>query len=119
MIALRLLPVAIALALLAAHTYRAQAWVPLGITVALMPLLFIRAPWAARVLQAALAIGALEWIRTAVALVALRQATGQPFARLAIILGAVALATGLCALIVQWRPVRTHFGMPSAERPED
>lgn len=109
--ALRLLPVGIVLGVLAAHFYRAHAWVPFGITVALLPFLFIRAPWAARVLQAALVLGAIEWIRTAAVLIALRQSMGQPYTRLALILGAVALATGLCALIFQWRPVKARFGL--------
>jgi ABC-type methionine transport system permease subunit len=115
--ALRLLPVVLALAILVAHFYRAAAWVPFGVTIALLPLLFIRAPWAARVLQAALAIGAIEWLRTAAALIAVRQSLGQPYTRLALILGAVALATGLCALIFQWRPVRTRFGLAPARGP--
>ena len=116
--ALRLLPVGLVLAVLAAHFYRAQSWVPFGITIALLPLLLIRAPWAARVLQAVLVLGALEWIRTAAVLVALRQSMGQPYARLALILGAVALATGLCALIFQWRQVKARFGIQST-RPAD
>jgi ABC-type methionine transport system permease subunit len=115
--AVRLLPVAIVLAILAAHFYRAQAWVPFGVTVGLAPLLFVRAPWAARVLQAALALGALEWLRTAAALVALRQSMGQPWTRLALILGAVALATAACALIFQWRPVRERFRVGKAGHP--
>lgn len=114
--ALRLLPVALVLGILAAHFYRALAWVPFGITIALLPLLLVRAPWAARVLQAALAIGAVEWIRTAAALIAIRQSMGMPYTRLALILGAVALATGLCALIFQWRPVRERFGLAAANR---
>jgi hypothetical protein len=112
-----MLPVAIVLAILAAHFYRAYAWVPFGITVALAPLLFVRAPWAARVLQAALALGALEWLRTAAALIAMRQSLGQPWTRLAIILGAVALATAACALIFQWRPVRERFGIGKTQHP--
>lgn len=109
--ALRLLPVALALAILAAHFYRAQSWIAFGATVGLAPLLFVRAAWAARVLQAALLLGALEWLRTAAALVAMRQSMGQPYARLAVILGAVALATGLCALVFRWGPVRARFGL--------
>ncbi len=115
--AIRLLPVVLVLAILAAHFYRAQAWVPFGVTVGLAPLLFVRAPWAARVLQAALALGALEWLRTAAALVALRQSMGQPWTRLALILGAVALATAACALVFQWRPVRERFGIGKAGHP--
>lgn len=116
--AVRLLPVALVLGILAAHFYRGAAWIPFGVTIGLFPVLFIRAPWAARVLQAALAIGALEWIRTAAALVAVRQSMGQPYTRLAIILGGVALATALCALIFQRRPVRERFGMQGAKRHE-
>jgi hypothetical protein len=113
--ALRLLPVVLVLAILAAHFYRAQAWVPFGVTVGLLPILFVRAPWAARVLQAALVVGALEWIRTAAALVAMRQSMGQPYTRLALILGAVALATAACAFLFQWRPVRERFRIGEAK----
>jgi len=113
--ALRLLPAALMLAVLAAHFFRAQAWVPFGVTVGLFPLLFARAPWAARVLQAAFALGALEWIRTAAALVAMRQSMGQPYTRLAVILGAVALATAACVLLFQWKPVRERFRIGEGE----
>ncbi len=107
--ALRLLPVVLVLAILAAHFYRAAEWAGFGATVALLPLLFVRASWAARVLQAALVLGALEWLRTAAALIAVRQSMGQPYTRLALILGAVALATALCALLFQWKPLRERF----------
>ncbi len=117
--ALRLTPVVLVLGILAAHFYRNAAWIPFGVTIALLPLLFIRAPWAARVLQAALLAGAVEWIRTAAALVAIRQSMGQPYTRLALILGAVALATGLAALLFQWKPVRERFGIGAARPPGD
>lgn len=107
--ALRLLPVVLVLAILAAHFYRAGQWAGFGATVALLPLLLVRAPWAARVLQAALVLGAVEWLRTAAALVAIRQSLGQPYTRLAVILGVVALATAAAALVFQWRPVRERF----------
>jgi len=115
--ALRLLPVVLAFGVLAAHFYRAYAWVPFGITIGLLPLLLVRAPWAARVLQGALVLGALEWLRTAAVLIAMRQSMGQPWTRLAIILGVVALATGACALLFQWRPVRERFAMVKADQP--
>jgi hypothetical protein len=109
--ALRLLPVALALGLLAAHFYRSALWVPLGLAVGLLPVLFIRAPWAARALQVALLAGALEWMRTAAALIALRLSMGMPWMRLALILGAVALATALCTLVFQTTAVRRRFGL--------
>ena len=115
--ALRLLPVALALAVLAAHFYRGALWVPFGITLALLPLLFVRAPWAARTLQAALLLGTVEWLRTAAAFIAVRQSFGQPWTRLAVILGAVALATALCALVFRSRAVRARFRMTDPPPP--
>lgn len=115
--ALRLLPVVLVLAILAAHFYRAAQWFGFGLTAALLPLLFARASWAARVLQAALVLGALEWLRTAAALIAVRQSMGQPYTRLAIILGAVALATALCALLFQWKPLRERFRLGEGRHP--
>jgi hypothetical protein len=115
--ALRLLPVFVALAVLAAHFYRGALWIPFGITVALLPFFFIRAPWAARTLQAALLLGCVEWLRTAAALIAIRQSFGQPWTRLAIILGAVALATALCTLVFRARAVRARFGLDTVAPP--
>jgi hypothetical protein len=113
--ALRLTPVVLALAVLAAHFYRSQFWVPFGVAIALLPIVLIRAPWAAGVLQGALVAGAVEWLRTAAVLIAVRQSMGQPYTRLAVILGGVALATALCALIFQWKPVRGRFGLDGAK----
>jgi hypothetical protein len=109
--ALRLLPVVLALGVLAAHFYRSQLWIAFGLTVALLPFVFIRAPWAARVLQFALLAGAVEWLRTAAALIALRQSMGMPWTRLAIILGVVAIATGLCALVFRMQALKRRFGL--------
>lgn len=117
--ALRLLPVPIALALLAAHFFRGEEWVAFAIALALVPLVLVRAPWAARTLQAALAAGAVEWLRTAAALVAIRQSMGQPYARLVLILGAVALLTAACILVFRWRPVRERFRLGAAPAGKD
>jgi hypothetical protein len=68
----------------------------------LIGLLFVRQPWVARLLQVALVLGALEWIRTLYELVQLRVALGQPFTRMVIILGVVALVTACSALLFQW-----------------
>ena len=107
---LKLLLPALALALLAAHFYRAGAWLAVGAVVVVAVLLFVRKPWAARGLQIALVAGAVEWIRSAAQFVALRESMGQPWTRLAIILGAVALFTALCALVFETRSLRERFG---------
>jgi hypothetical protein len=103
---------AIALLLLGAHFFRA-ALVPLTVAcLGLVALLFVRARWAWLALQAALLAGALEWLRTAWQLAAARAAVGQPYARLLVILGGVALVTALAALVLRTRTARVHFGGP-------
>jgi len=115
--ALKLLPPALALAVLAAHFYRAGLGIAVGAVVALAALLFVRRPWAARTLQVALVAGAVEWIRSAAELVALRESMGQPWTRLAIILGAVALFTALSALVFEARSLRARYGLARVPSP--
>lgn len=106
--ALLLLP-AFALLLLGAHFVRA-AWVPLTVAcLGLVALLFVRSPWAARTLQVALALGTLEWLRTGWESASARAGLGQPYGRLLVILGSVALVTALAALVLRTRTARDHF----------
>lgn len=109
--ALLVLP-ALALLLLGAHFFRA-ALVPLTVVcLGLIALLFVRARWAWLTLQVALAIGTLEWLRTAWEFASLRAAMGQPYARLLVILGSVVLVTALAALALRTRTAREHFRSP-------
>ena len=109
--ALLLLP-AFALLLLGAHFFRA-ALVPLTVAcLGLLALLFVRARWAWVALQVALAIGSLEWLRTAWEFASMRATMGQPYARLLVILGSVALVTVLAALVLRTRTARDHFRSP-------
>ena len=106
--ALLLLP-AFALLLLGAHFFRA-ALVPLTVVcLGLVALLFVRSAWAARTLQVALALGTLEWLRTAWEFAAIRIELGQPYGRLLVILGAVASVTALAALALRTGVARDHF----------
>jgi hypothetical protein len=109
--ALLLLP-AFALLLLGAHFFRA-ALVPLTVVcLGLFALLFVRTRWAWIALQAALAIGTLEWLRTAWEFASMRAAMGQPYTRLLVILGGVALVTALAALVRRTNRARGHFRSP-------
>ena len=109
--ALLLLP-ALALLLLGAHFFRA-ALVPLTVVcLGLMALLFVRARWAWLTLQVALTLGTLEWLRTAWEFASARAALGQPYTRLLVILGGVALLTALAALMLRTRTARSHFQSP-------
>lgn len=100
-----LLP-ALALAVLAAHFYRDASWPGVAACAALFVLLAVPRAWAVRVLQAGLVLGALEWLRTLVVLVQVRLALGQPWLRLALVLGAVAALTAVSALVLQPRSTR-------------
>jgi hypothetical protein len=102
-------PTLVALAALAAHFWRAGNFALAAAAIAIAALVAVRRPWAARVLQAALALGALEWLRTLAALVADRQSMGLPYLRLALILGAIAAVTALAALAFELRPLRARY----------
>jgi len=99
----------LSLLLLAAHFYRADWPLLAGLSAALTLLLAVPRPWAARTLQAALVLGALEWLRTLASFAAMRVAVGQPYLRLALILGAVAAFTLLAAWSFQHRTLRSRF----------
>jgi hypothetical protein len=103
-VALRLLP-ALALLLLGAHFFRAGLVPVTVVCVGMIALLFVRAPWAARTLQVALALGTVEWLRTAWVVASARAAVGEPYARLLLILGGVALVTALAALVLRAAPL--------------
>lgn len=103
---------ALAFLVLSAHFFRAGN-LPLFAAALLLflPLLFVRRSWAARTLQAGLALGAVEWIRTLVAFAGQRRAMGLPYTRLAVILGAVALATAACLFVFRSERVKRFFGL--------
>jgi hypothetical protein len=107
-LALLLVP-GLALLLLAAHFFRAGLVPVAGLSAALVVLLFVRAPWAARVLRVALAVGTIEWLRTAWVFAAARAAAELPYARLLVIIGTVAALTALAAWTIGSRTGRRHF----------
>jgi hypothetical protein len=107
---LLLVPPALSLLVLAAHFLRGGDLLPLLVCIALLPLLAVARPWATRVLQAALLLGAIEWIRTGMTLVPARQAAGAPWERMALILEVVAWVTFLSALLFELPPLRRRDG---------
>lgn len=107
----RLLPVILSAMLLAAHFLRDGA-LPLTALSLLLPfLLLIRRAWAARLVQIALAAGTVIWWQTLVDFVAMRQAFGQPWTRLAVILGAVAALTLGSALVFYLPALRERYNL--------
>ncbi|MFN9478772.1 MAG: hypothetical protein ACK6C0_04760 [Betaproteobacteria bacterium] len=103
---------ALAFLVLAAHFHRAgQTLASVG-ALTLLAVLTLPRPWAARIVQAGLLLATLEWLRTAAMLISLRVSLGQPYLRLALILGVVALSTAACLLLFRSGRVRRYFGLP-------
>jgi hypothetical protein len=106
---LRLLPAALALLVLGAHFLRAGHLALVAVSLAVVTILFVRRPWAARIVQGALVLGALEWLSTLALLAEERRAAGTPYLRMTLILVGVALATAFSLLAFRSRAVKEHF----------
>lgn len=109
------LPV-LSILVLGAHFFRAREYAMVALCAGLLALLFVRRAWAARALQAALFLGTVEWLRTTARFVELRRGLGQPWIRLAVILGAVALLTALSALLFETARLRERYGLSRLTR---
>jgi hypothetical protein len=105
-------PAFLSFVLLAAHFYRAHHLVLVAVVVLLLAMMGLRRAWVPRVLQAALVLGALEWLMTMTTLVQERSALGQPYWRLTSILGAVCVLTALSSLGFRTRLSQAFFNQP-------
>jgi hypothetical protein len=116
-IGLLLLPAALSLLVLGAHFLRAGNDALIAIVLVCLGLLGVRRRWAAWVVQGALLIGAVEWIRTTVELVKWRTAAGQPATRLVVILGGVTLWTLVSAVLFRSARLRRWYSGDSCPTP--
>mgnify|MGYP001546562956 CR=1 FL=1 len=103
--------IVLSLVLLGAHFLRDANYVGVAAAVALIGLLFVKRPVAARAVQVALILGALEWVWTLYELVQVRTAMGMPATRMMIILGAVAAVTALSAGLLQTEAMKLIYGL--------
>lgn len=109
MIFFRLLPVILSFLLIAAHFYRADFPVITFLCLLAPGLLFYTRTWAARTLQIVLLLASLEWMRTLLQFIDIREQMGMEWTRLAIILGTVALFTLASALIFNLPSVKDRY----------
>lgn len=107
---LHVLPAFLSLALLGAHFLRGANYALLAVAIFTILLLAVRATWSRRAVQAVLSLGVIEWLRTLGVLVAGRIAADLPFARLAAILGSVAVFTALAAVMLESARVKRVYG---------
>lgn len=105
------IPVVLSLLVLGAHFLRFGQMPAVFGTLVLIGLLFVRRPWAARVVQVALVLATVEWLRTLMQLTVERMHAGQPYIRMALIIGAVAAVAALSAWLFQRRPLGGVYGL--------
>lgn len=112
--AMRALPAILSSLLLAAHFLR-DGRLAVVLVCLVSPLLLAgAAAWRRRVYQVFLALGALEWLRTGVGLGMDRIAAGEPWVRMAFILGGVAAFTAWSAWLAGPRPPGPEGEAPGA-----
>jgi hypothetical protein len=111
MMALGMIAVVLSFGVLAAHFLRDGNVAMVALSLSMPVLLFFPRPAAARALQIALVLGAVEWIWTLVAIAQDRIAAGVPYTRTAIILGVVAAVTCASALAFRIRGMRRRYGL--------
>ena len=103
--------IVLSLGVLAAH-FLFHGNLPMVALCVFMPvLLLVPQRVVARVLQAALVLGALEWIRTLVDLVQERMAVGAPYLRSVFILAGVAAFTLAAAFAFRIPAMRKRYGL--------
>jgi hypothetical protein len=113
---LLLLPTILSLLLLGAHCLRSGNFIFTGLALAALGLLLIRRPWAATLVQLLLLLAAAEWLRAMIQLIQTRQTTGQSWARLAGILGAVVLWNIFSAMLWETPRLRRRFQGPQCRQ---
>ena len=106
---LRLLPVFMSLLLLAAHFFRTGQTVLAVIALILFIPLILKEKWVVWLIQLALVLGAVEWLRTLASVAQTRMEYDMPWVRMAVILGAVALFTALSSLVFRSKGLRKRY----------
>jgi hypothetical protein len=111
MMAFGMVAVVLSFSVLAAHFLRDGSVVMVAVCLLLPVLLFFPRKGAARVVQAALVLGTIEWIRTLVTIVQERMAAGVPYTRTMIILAVVAALTLASALVFRMPRMRRRYDL--------
>ena len=109
LIALQMVPVILSLLVLAAHFLRSGPLLLVPVLIVVVSMCFVRRPWAGRTVQVVLAVGALEWGRTAVVIARQRLAAGEPWIRMGAILAIVAVVAVLSLLLMGSGRMRGWF----------
>ncbi|MEJ2482633.1 MAG: hypothetical protein P8049_05825 [Gemmatimonadota bacterium] len=115
----RLIPVLVSAVLMAAHFSRAGTTALMLMSLAMPLVLLVRQPWATRLVQLGLVIAGFEWLRTLWKIAARRMESGQPWVRMAVILGVVSLFTWASALLLRAPVARSNGSRAGGDRFDD
>lgn len=102
-------PIVLSLVVLGAHFLRYDSVIGVAGSLVLIGLLFVRQASVARLVQVALVLGAVEWLRTLYMLAQARAALGQPVTRMTLILGAVAAVSFCSAFLFRTRNLKKIY----------
>jgi hypothetical protein len=111
MMAFGVTAVVLSFAVLAAHFLREGSVIMVAVCLFLPVLLFFPRKGAALAVQAALVLGAIEWIRTLVIIVQERMAAGVPYTRTMIILAVVAAWTLASVFVFRMPRMRRRYDL--------
>jgi hypothetical protein len=107
--AISYVPIVLSLLVLGAHFLRDGNSLGVLAAALLVLVLFVRRPWAARLVQVTLVLGTIEWVHTLYAMTQLRMAFGQPYTRLVLILAAVIAVSLASALLFQSKELKKIY----------
>lgn len=106
---LRITPLVVSAFLLGAHFLRQGNLTLVGLCLAVLSLLWVKKWWSLLVLQLFTYLGAIIWASTAIALIQQRIALGEPWVRVAVILGVVTLVSVLAGLLLNTTAVKERY----------
>ena len=102
-------PIVLSLIVVGAHFLRYDNVIGVAASLVLIGLLFIRQAWVARLVQVALILAAVEWLRTLYTLAQWRASMGEPATRMIVILGSVAAVTFCSAFLFQSKTLKKIY----------
>jgi hypothetical protein len=106
---LLLVPAILSLLVFCAHLLRSGAGILIPLVLMSLALLLVKHGLVARFFQFMLTLVAAQWVLTAIFSAREHAASGQPWLRMAIILGSVALFTFVSALLFEAPPLARRY----------
>lgn len=106
---LQLIPVILSLLAIGAHFLRSANYAIAGMAIALIFALFIKHELVVKVVQIVLFLSAIEWARTIYTIASFRMDIGSAWARMALILGFVAIFTFASIFVFRSKIIKERY----------